>query len=233
MGQCPPVLFNKLTVNGLMPDEATDRQGNCGIDAFARSLMAQIKDKIAGASASARNRRNLKKSVDKVALLRRVGVSWLEANASETIWPGMTVAKLCCTVSGWSFQEYVAKMRQDRCWVDTAFLHALGRAHGVNVVIFQAHTDETLVGEDLAESVEHEDRVHIAVPVALVNDHHFWGVLPCADFVAVNPVDKGEHAALRSHMGDGLRGKGLCPNPMPTPVSVTAMPPMKTGSLRR
>ena len=101
-----------------------------------------------GPSASARNRRNLKKSNDKVAFLRRIGVSWLEANASEVIWPGMTVSKLCSTVSGWSFQEYLAKMRRDREWVDTAFLHALGRAFGVNVLIFQAHTDETMVGED-------------------------------------------------------------------------------------
>ena len=101
MGRCPQELLSKLTVNGLMPDEATDRQGNCGIDAFARSLMAQMQDGRAGAgpSASARNRRNLKKSNDKVALLRRVGVSWSETNASEVIWTGMTVSKLCITVS--------------------------------------------------------------------------------------------------------------------------------------
>ena len=114
MGGCPPALASKLTVNGLMPDEATDRQGNCGIDAFARSLMAQMQDGRAGVgpSASARNRRNLKKSNDKVALLRRIGVSRLDANASEVIWPGMTVSRLCSTVSGWSFQEYLAKMRR-------------------------------------------------------------------------------------------------------------------------
>ena len=72
MGQCPAALFHKLTVNGLRPDEATDRLGNCGIDAFARSLMAQMKDgRAAGPSASARNRRNLKQSVDKVAMLQK------------------------------------------------------------------------------------------------------------------------------------------------------------------
>ena len=99
MSQCPPALFAKLTLNGLMPDEATDRQGNCGIDAFARSLMAQIGSGRAGVgpSASAKNRRDLKKSEDEVALFRRVGVSWLEVNASEVIWPGMTVSKLCST----------------------------------------------------------------------------------------------------------------------------------------
>ena len=130
MGQCPPALCDKLTLNGLMPDEATDRQGNCGIDAFARSLMAQMKDAIPQANngnvASSTSRRNLKKSID-------MGCRGWRSDASETIW--MTVAKLCCTMSGWSFQEYLAKMRQDREWVDTAFLHALGRAHGVHVVV--------------------------------------------------------------------------------------------------
>ena len=75
------------------------------------------------------------------------------------------------------------------------------------VVIFQAHTDETLVGEDLTDSAQHEDRVPISVPVALVNDHRFWGVVPCADEVAVDPIDKGEYAAMWSQLG-----KGLCPN---------------------
>ena len=203
-------MLDKLTANGLMPDEATDRQGNCGIDAFARSLLAQMKDGRAGVgpSASARNRRNLRSSLDKIALLRRVGVSWLETNASEAIWPGMTVAKLCCAVSGVSFQEYLAKMRQDREWVDTAFLHALGRAHGVNVLIIQTHMDEALVGEDLMDNPEHGSDTLIMVPVALVNDHHFWGVVPCSDEVEMRPIDKGEHAALRAHVG-----KGLCPNP--------------------
>ena len=44
-------------------------------------------------------------TIDKVALLRRVGVAWLEANYSEDIRQGMTMAKLCSTVSGWSFEE--------------------------------------------------------------------------------------------------------------------------------
>ena len=34
------------------------------------------------------------------------------------------------------------------------------------------------------------------------------GVVPCADEAAVDPVDKGEYAAMRSRLGTGL-----CPNP--------------------
>ena len=110
--------------------------------------------------------------------------------------------------------EYLAKMRRDQEWVDTAFLHALGRAYGVNALIIQAHTDETLVG------ARHEHHTPIVVPVALVNDQHFWGVLPCAHVDAIEPVDKGEHTALWSQGVEGLcpnpphrRGEGLCPSP--------------------
>ena len=150
----------------------------------------------------------------------------MEANASETLWPGMTVAKLCCTVSGWPFQEYPAKMRQDQEWVDTRFLHALRRAHSVNVVIFQAHMDETLVGKDWAESVEREDRAHIAVPVALVNDHHCWGpyhVQTRLQWILSTRVctQRCVHIQAGAH---GVRAHVLTP---------MAMPPMKTGSLQR
>ena len=134
----------------MSPDEATNRAGNCGIDAFARSLMAQMRQNQSGGSQSegARSRRNVQKDPDKMSLLRRVGVSWLEANATEVIWAGMTVAKLCTTVSGLPFREYMAKMQGNGEWVDTAFLHALGRAHGVNVMVVQEHPDEALVSMD-------------------------------------------------------------------------------------
>ena len=91
-------------------------------------------------------------------------------------WPGMTVAKLCRTVSGCDFTEYLQQKRQDRAWVDTAFLHALARAHGANVMIFQAHTDEALVGEDMMESSGHAHDSPIMVPIALVNDHTSGGL---------------------------------------------------------
>ncbi len=114
LGKCPAPLFHKLVVNGFMPDEAANRTGNCGIDAFARSLMAQMR--LRGGvtrSEGAKNRRTVQNAADKI---RRVGVSWLEASAEEVIWPGMTVAKLCTTVSGCSFREYVDKMKTHLAW---------------------------------------------------------------------------------------------------------------------
>ena len=106
-GRCPATLVDQLSANGLLLDAATDRQGDCGIDAFARSLVAQMGKGRAGVgqTESAGTRTNQQNTPAKVALLRRVGVSWLVANASEVIWAGMTVAKLCCAVSGWPYQD--------------------------------------------------------------------------------------------------------------------------------
>eukprot|EP00974_Lingulodinium_polyedra_P089653 8693143-Lingulodinium_polyedra.AAC.1 len=104
----------------------------------------------------------------------------------------MTVAKLCTTVSGWYVQSYLAQVRQNHEWADTAFVHALGRAYGVDVLIFQEHADEALVGEDVMEDDSGLDkRAAIMVPIAWVNDYHFWGgVVECEPEVPIPPVDK-------------------------------------------
>ena len=69
--------------------------------------------------------------------------------------------------------------------------------------IIQPHIDETIVGEDLTET-DNKDGALIAVPVALVNDRHFWGVLPSEDNDEVCPVDKGDYESLRSQVSKGL-----------------------------
>ena len=71
---------------------------------------------------------NSRPRMTKIALLRRVGLEWLEANAQEPLWPGMTVSKLCGVVSGTTFREYVEKMQRAGAWIDTACVHALGGA---------------------------------------------------------------------------------------------------------
>ena len=44
------------------------------------------------------------------------------------------------------------------------------------------------------------------VPVALVNDYHFWGVVPCVFILEPEPVDKGELAPFM--IGDGFSRPG-------------------------
>lgn len=206
MPRCPPELTSLLQVNNLSPDEQTARDGNCGVDAFARSLMCQPKLPRTGGRRSqcVVNRRNLQASSAKAALARRVGVEWLGSNARETLWEGMSVARLCQIVSGTSFREYLVQMGRDGEWVDTAFLHALGCAYGVNVLIFQPVVEPALVGISLLDGGGDSDVAPLMVPIALINDSHFWGVEDVSDDAGADPVDKGEHAVFR-------RSLGLCP----------------------
>ena len=52
-----------------------------------------------------------------------------------------------------------------------------GAAHGANVLIVQPGMGMAIVGADLAESAdEHNRQPPMTVPIALVNDVHFWGV---------------------------------------------------------
>ena len=124
-----------------------------------------------GTAACSQNRSALRKADNKSALLRRVGVKWLEENQSEVMWSGMTVSRLCRIVSGMTFPEYLQKMRGDGESIDTVFLHALGLAHGVTVLIIQAGMDAGIVGLDVVEDAVMEGRGRaMVVPVALQND---------------------------------------------------------------
>ena len=77
-----------------------------------------------------------------------VGGQWFRND-----WQVMTMAKLCSNV--WLIR------------VDGACLHARGRAHGVYVLICQAHADEALVGEDMVENAGGGTDLPIIVPIVL------------------------------------------------------------------
>jgi len=117
----------------------------------------------------------------------------------------MTVAKLCEIVSGKGFRQYLDFMGRDGNWIDTAFLHSLGCAYGVDVVIFQEGVEPAFVGVSLQgmdDCRQGDGGNSIAVPVALVNDYHFWGLAVAPDdSQGASPVDKGELQALVAGLG--------------------------------
>ena len=206
-----------LAENNWHIDENTARDGNCGLDAFAKSLLLQMSRHPTHCCPKERTckeqRSILRTADDKIALLRQVGVKWLDAHARDLLWPGMSIAKLCWVVSGSQFPDYLARMKMDGEWIDTAFLHALGAAHGVNVLIFQIGQDPAIVGMDARHDIffssEHGHSsmmVSMMVPIALDNDCHFWGVTDSVD-APICAVDKGELPVFAS-------GSGLCPGPI-------------------
>ena len=183
-GQCPPTLANQLAINGLVPDEQTDRIGNCGVDAFVRSLLNQPKlPHRSGQSQAGKNRTMLQRSRAKAALARQVGVKWLADHGGDAIWEGMTIALLCETVSSTGFREYLTQMGRDGAWIDTAFLHGLGCAYEVDVMIFQTGMEPALVGISLLDMGDSQGRyTHVESVSVLIHATHNYLLIKAPEF---------------------------------------------------
>ena len=188
-------------------DDTTSRDGNCGISAFCKSIMSSM-DAMQSHSTKKRTVTQSEKEFgrlrrsphgQRVALARSAGVVWLHANANAKLWEGMTVAQLVRYVSGESISEYQVRMRGDGEWVDTVFLHALACVYGVTVLVFQDGCDPAILGPHLHTDLDQE--CDVMVPVALVNDYHFWAVvesrLPGLGWTPW-ARDKGEHLPFQS-----------------------------------
>ena len=87
----------------------------------------------------------------------------------------MTVSGLTHVVTGEDFPSYVQRMQRNGESVDTAFMHALACAVGVTVLVFQDGVDPAIIGPHLIDGDNGD--CDLVVPVALVNDYHFWVVV--------------------------------------------------------
>ncbi len=178
---CPEGLVHVLSINDLRADESTVRDGNCALDALMKGLWNQ----------GVRNRAvtRVLQSADPIGRARAAGIDWLRANERTEIWDGMQMHTLCRVVSGAvSFREYTDAMARNHEWVDAAFLHAVANAFQVDVCVFQLGVEPVLLGVSLQDSRGGEAPL---VPIALVNDFHFWGVVE-ETAAEVPPVDKGD-----------------------------------------
>ena len=202
ISSCPASLQELLAVNNMVLDDTTSRDGNCGISGFTISIMSAMGNtKKQAATPEARRFGSLRRCPhgQKVAQARAAGVEWLHTNASAKLWEGMTVSQLVRHVSGENMSTYRQRMRENGEWVDTVFLHALACAYGVTVLVFQDGCDPAILGPHLHEDLDQD--CDVVVPLALVNDYHFWAVvesrlpgLGCTPWAR----DKGEHLPFQS-----------------------------------
>ena len=190
---CPDALLRQLALNNLTVDNSTVSDGNCGVDAFVRGLSDQATRHTLTRAAKTLLRCD---PVARIAQARADATAWLRDHRQTQLWEGMSLEKLCCVVSGLSFDDYLAKMGRDREWIDTPMLHTLGCTYGADICVFQPSMDPALVGQSLMDETANTE---VMVPIALVNDCHFWGVCECLD-LPIEPIDKGD--CLAAHMQD-------------------------------
>ena len=200
---CPAALQETLALNNMVVDDTTSRDGNCGISAFTISIMDAMKlsnTKQQATSPEARRLGCLKRCryAQRVTQARTEGINWLHENARRKLWEGMTVSQLVALVSGESMSTYRERMHHNGEWVDTVFLHALACAYGVTVLVFQDACDPCILGPQLHEDFDQE--CDVVVPMALVNDYHFWAAIPMRlPDMGCTPAacDKGELVPFR------------------------------------
>ena len=203
INSCPASLQDLLAVNNMVLDDTTSRDGNCGISAFTISIMGAMSSRTStkkDTSPEARRLGCLRRCPhgQRVIQARAAGVQWLHENATAKLWENMTVSQLVRHVSGEDLATYRARMKVNGEWADTVFMHALACAYGVTVLVFQEQCDPAILGPHLHEDLEQD--CDVVVPVALVNDYHFWAVvesrLPGLGCTLAR--DKGEFLAFQS-----------------------------------
>ena len=199
---CPEALGRELANNNLLVDHDTDATGNCGVDGFLRSWRARdskVKFKHRSLRTCWQPQRNAARS-------------WLEKHRHEAAWGTLSVENFCLISSGKAdFLEYLQEMTQPDAWVDTAFLHAMACANGVDIILIQAGKSPVLLGssthqgqEQDCENDDDKAKDPTAVPMALVNDVHFWGVLPVETAVVplVADEEQGRTSTGSLHVDD-------------------------------
>ena len=113
--------------------------------------------------------------------VRKRGADWMEENAGCIMWEGMKYRDLALMMASnphVSYGVHVASMRADCEWIDASMLHALCCVFSVDAAVFQPTGDPMIVGKSLEGDTAgaHQVRALDTIPIALVNDKHWWGV---------------------------------------------------------
>ena len=134
-----------------------------------------------------------------VAHLRQVCYQWMTANAKTIVWDGFTLQNLAVHISSdrVTWKDYLSNVLNKHAWADALVIHSLACAFDVDTLILQVGQDPAIVGTSLSRTNADEESPTLEIPllmVAMVNDRHFWGVVPHRTQLV--PADKGEWIPL-------------------------------------
>ena len=175
-------LGRSLAQNQLSLREDTAADCNCGVHGFFLSL-ADFADRNAGIR-QIQPWKNLSKvrtnRAQLIKHLRMVAVQWMEENADSEVWEGMRFRDLALQMSHLQepYDDHLKRMLRDKEWVDASVIHALACVFRVDVAIWQAHQEPHVLGHSMcAHTLLSQGPAFGLLPLALNNDHHFWGVV--------------------------------------------------------
>ena len=206
--QCPAGLIAELAANALRV-EATKTNGDCGVHGFLIGLVDAGKryGSLANSNAfKAVSKEFHKDTCHAISHLRKRSVTFMTQMQNEEMWEGMTLKTLAMhmsTIKDNDFSAYLRRMAVDGEWLDALALHALACSYKVDLLVWQEGIDQTILGHSHARSGTPPLAM---ITTAMVNDLHYWGVVPIADDTTTKcaNLDKGEFmhsgpAAARKH----------------------------------
>jgi hypothetical protein len=165
----------ELAQNELIADESTLCDGNCGVDAFAISVldMASRTPSLAR-SPMIKKLRLIEDRQRRCHFLRGIAQEAMRKHVDAVMWEDYTFGQLCVLMDGRGFPyaEVVRRTGNSGAWVDASILHCLAISFGVDVAVWQEGLDPALLGKSL--QAPHSQPALCVV--AMVNDVHFWGV---------------------------------------------------------
>ena len=176
---CPDGLVRDLAANNLRAiDTVTD--GNCGLHSFGVAVAAdgEHNPRLARSNKFKEFCDAKKKGISSmIAYLRRCLVASMNIIKDSVMWEGMNFKMLALIMSSntEAFDEYVNRMAHDGEWLDASCLHALGCAFSMDIMIWQQHQDQTLVGISCGNITKQSLGM---LSLAMVNDLHYWAVVP-------------------------------------------------------
>ena len=191
---CPAALTAVLNHNKLFVDQ-TITNGNCGLDAFGQSLFDLSKrDRCLSNRHKYKQFSKFSKTTDSMVMhLRQEAIAWMSTNKDTPMWDGMSFGQVALAMQergrSLTYNQYLANMQQDKCWIDCAVIHALCCVYKVDALVFQPGMEPTIVGPSLLESGSMSENM---LTLALVNDHHFWAVKPAQLEVLSEPPENGD-----------------------------------------
>ena len=168
---------------------ATD--GKCGVHACVLSLRdVALQHRTLSNKNVYKQRMKHKNSDDSmIAFVRNQMVSWMREHKDDEVWAGFSFGQLAlamATENKRSFGEYLLHMAKDKTRIDASGIHAGGCVFGMDFAIFQCGMDPAVVGSNFHCN-------HTGAPatilgaIAMVNDLHFWAILPLLEFPSPKP----------------------------------------------
>ena len=156
--------------------------GDCGLDAFITGAFAAVKSKKHALQSMAHHSKP-----ERHAAARKAACKYILDHVQQELWDGFTLGDLIRAASGMPVQLYLDRMRHKGTWVDVPFLHSLACAYRLDVLIMQDLPDASfaLLGFSLTPG-DKAEAPQWTIPVALVNDFHYWALVPDTECIATS-----------------------------------------------